>query len=35
MHSLADRHALGGLKSGFAVDLDWSSGEVEVIEEVA
>ena len=31
MHGLAERRALGGLKSGFVVDLDWSFCKVEVV----
>jgi hypothetical protein len=33
MYGLAEQRALGGLKSGFVVDLDWSSCEVEVVED--
>ena len=32
MHGLAERRALVGLKSGFVVELDWSSCEVEPVE---
>ena len=33
LRGLAEQRALGGLKSGFVVDLDWSSCEVEGVEE--